>query len=320
MHWRFKGAIQKSLSIVPGGTWVHHRLQRRFGDLRRFERELASKVEDWTIMIGHLRGAGMPVEGTRFLEIGTGWYPTFPLACYVAGAARVATYDLNRHLQTDLLRRCVRELGRFLPAIAAASGIDLAQVKRRHARLRTAATEHRDLRALTEGVVVYAAPADATRTGLGDGEIDVVFSNSVLEHVPPAVITALYEESKRVLAPGGLMFHSVNCGDHYAYVDRQIGPLNYLRYSDRAWARWNNRFLYQNRLRAHELVEGAAACGFEIVLDTSKPRPERLRELARMRVDPQFLGIPPEKLCITTVDFIGRARAAAKDADLNAVA
>ena len=142
----------------------------------------------------------------------------------------------------------------------------------------------------------------------------------MLEHVPPEVITALYEESKRVLAPGGLMFHSVNCGDHYAYVDRQIGPLNYLRYSDRAWARWNNRFLYQNRLRAHELVEGAAACGFEIVLDTSKPRPERLRELARMRVDPQFLGIPPEKLCITTVDFIGRARAAAKDADLNAVA
>lgn len=318
MHWRFKGALQKSLSVIPGGAWVHHRLQRRFGDLRRFEHELASKVEDWTIMVTHLRGAGVSVAGTRFLEIGTGWYPTFPLACYLAGAARVATYDLNRHLQPDLLHRCVQALGRYLPIIAETSGECLADVKRRHVDL--AQRLDSDLGAATAGVIEYSAPADATRSGLEDGAIDVVFSNSVLEHVPPDVITAMYRESKRVLAPGGLMFHSVNCGDHYAYIDRRIGPLDYLRYSDRAWARWNNAFLYQNRMRAHEFVEGAAAAGFEIVLDTSKPKPERLRELARVRVHPQFWHVPPEKLCITTVDFIARTPAAAQQGRLTAVA
>ncbi len=312
MHWRLKAGIQKSLSILPGGTWMHQRLQRRFGDLRRFERELSAKVEDWTIMVHHLRGAGTTFAGARFVEIGTGWCPALPLACYLAGAARVATYDRIRRLQPDLLRRSAKGLTRFLPTIAHASGASIMDVKRRHRRLREALADGVDLATATEGVVVYWAPAEPSRTGLGDGEIDVVFSNSMLEHVPAETITDLYREARRVLVPGGLMFHSVDCSDHYAWVDRRIGPLDYLRYSDRAWARWNNTFLYQNRMRAHEFVQAAAACGFEIVLDTSTPRPDRLRELARVPVHPQFRHLPPEKLCITTVDFIARARAEAR--------
>src|SRR3546814_5775366 len=76
--------------------------------------------------------------------------------------------------------------------------------------------------------------------------------------LPPDVIRALYDESRRVLSPGGLMFHSVNCGDHYAYVDGRINQLNYLQYPDRAWAFWNNRLLYQNRLRAHRSIGRAS--------------------------------------------------------------
>ena len=83
----------------------------------------------------------------------------------------------------------------------------------------------------------------------------------------------------RILAPGGIMFHSVNCGDHYAYVDRSINELNYLRYSDPQWRLWDNAFLYQNRMRAHEFVERAEAAGFDIVLNTARateqPAPAR---------------------------------------------
>src|SRR3546814_12756650 len=88
--------------------------------------------------------------------------------------------------------------------------------------------------AASGGVIDYHAPADAASTALGDGEVDVVFSNSVLEHVPEAAIDPMYREAMRILAPGGIMFHSVNCGDHYAYVDRSIHQLHYLKYSDRS--------------------------------------------------------------------------------------
>lgn len=309
MHWRLKGLAQKALGAMPGGHALHYRLQRRMGGLRDFRREFDSKVEDWSIMAHHLRDAGLPLAGARCFELGTGWYPTFPLACVLAGSARVDTFDLNAHLKADLVRDCVEGLDRHVEAIASAAGVPRADVAGRHRALRDALRRSgnpRDLGALSDGRIHYHAPADATRTALADASVDVAFSNSVLEHVPPEALAPLYREAMRVLRPGGLMFHSVNCGDHYAYVDGNVHQLNYLRYGDRAWAKWNNAFLYQNRLRVDAFLDAARDAGFDLVLDTSNTRPERLAQLQAMPVHPRFAGVPAERLCITTVDFIGR--------------
>ncbi|HEX7770068.1 MAG TPA: class I SAM-dependent methyltransferase [Dokdonella sp.] len=304
MHWKAKGLLQKTLGILPGGHALHYQLQRRYGGLREFERELGIKLDDWRIMLERLREAGIGIDGRHLFEIGTGWYPTFPLACHLAGARKVTTFDLNRHLRTDLTLACARRLGAEVDTIAEVARADAGAVRARHARLLAALERSPDLESASAGGIAYRAPADAAASGLGDGEVDLIFSNSVLEHVPPAVIDAIYAEARRVLAPGGAMFHSVNCGDHYAYVDRRIHQLNYLRYSDREWAFWDNAFLYQNRLRAHEFVERARALGFDIVLDTARPTERRLAELAATPVHAQFAAIPPERLCITSVDFI----------------
>ncbi len=306
MHWKLKGTVQKVLGVLPGGAAMHYALQRRFGGLGDFAGEFDSKIEDWRIMVGHLRNAAMPVAGRHLFEIGSGWYPTFPLALHLAGAGRVTTLDLNRHLKADLLRACIERLGGVLDVIATAAAVDGEAVRARHARLADAATRTLDLGELSGGVIAYRAPADATRSGLADASVDAMFSNSVLEHVPADVIDALYVEGMRILVPGGLMFHSVNCGDHYAYVDRRVDQLNYLRYSDAQWKRWNNAFLYQNRLRAHVFVDRAREAGFVIELDTAKASERRLRELAATPVHAQFAAIAPERLCITSVDFIAR--------------
>jgi len=136
--------------------------------------------------------------------------------------------------------------------------------------------------------------------------VDVVFSNSVLEHVPGEVIEACLAEAKRILRPGAVVFHSVNCGDHYAYVDRAIDQLHYLQYSEAAWRKWNNAFLYQNRLRAIDFTEMATRAGFAIEIDTSRPNPKRLRQLESIRVDPHFARYSREQLAITSIDFVGR--------------
>ncbi len=307
MHWRLKGTLQKLLGALPGGERLHYRLQRRFGGMRDPRREMRLKLDDWALMVRQLRNDGFEIAGSTLLEIGSGWYPLLPLACHLAGAARVHTCDLNRLLKPELMRLCIDVLGEDLPRIAEASGADLARVSARHARLREAATTSDDPATISGGGIDYRAPADAADPGLPDASLDLVFSNSVLEHVPPPAIARLHASSLRLLRPGGRIFHSVNCGDHYAYVDPTLHQLHYLRYDDRRWAFWNNRFLYQNRLRAHELVDGARAAGFAITLDTAHARPERLAQLRAMTVAPQFAHIPPERLCITTVDFIGRA-------------
>jgi SAM-dependent methyltransferase len=136
--------------------------------------------------------------------------------------------------------------------------------------------------------------------------VDVVFSNSALEHVPPPVIRRCFTEARRVLRAGGVMFHSVNCGDHYAYVDGRVHQLNYLQFSDADWRVWNNKFLYQNRLRAVDFVDMANAAGFTIELDTSRPHPTRRQQLDSIRVHPQFARYSPEQLAITSIDFVAR--------------
>jgi len=306
MDWRLKGAIQKILGYVPAGDRIHYWLQRNGGGLTDFARECDVKMDDWRLMIGHLRTAGIPVAGTRFLEMGTGWYPTFPFALYLGGAASVETLDLNRHLKPDRVRALVARLAEHVPRIARETDRPEDDVAAARRALAAAIEQGASVEEATGGVVRYHAPADASATGLPDATIDVVFSNSVLEHVPAGVIAACFTEARRILRPGGIVFHSVNCGDHYAYADPRIHQLHYLQFSDRTWQRWNNHFLYQNRLRAVDFVRMAEDAGFTIEIDTSRPSPERLRQLDALTVDPSFARYTREELAVTSIDMVGR--------------
>jgi len=306
MNWRLKGGIQKVLGYLPLGERLHYELQKRAGGLRAFDRELAAKLEDWGHMIRHLSSVGIPISGTRFMEMGTGWYPTFPFSLFLGGARSVITVDLNRYLKPELTVRMTEALERYLPVIAAAAGRPEAEVAAAHRELVAAVRRGASLEDATGGVVAYRAPSDASDTGLPEASLDVVFSNSVLEHVPGPIIERCFTEARRILRPGGVVFHSVNCGDHYAYADRTISQLNYLQFSDADWQRWNNEFLYQNRLRAIDFTKMARAAGFAIEVDTSRPHPMRLQQLDAIKVHPQFEHYGREQLAITSIDFIGR--------------
>jgi SAM-dependent methyltransferase len=141
---------------------------------------------------------------------------------------------------------------------------------------------------------------------LPDAAVDIIFSNSVLEHIAADLLPAMMQESRRVLRPGGLAIHSANCGDHYAYFDRHITPINYLTYTADQWRFWNNRLLHQNRLRPQDFIEAAEAAGLDVVLRKFKPRPDLLEALPRLNIAPEFLAYPPEQLCTTSVDFVAQ--------------
>ena len=306
MDWRIKGAIQKALGYVPGGGRIHYLLQRRGGGLTDFTRECDIKVDDWRLMMGHLRTVKARVAGGTLLEMGTGWYPTFPLCLYLSGAGRVYTFDLNPYLKPEMTIDLAERLATHVPLIARESGRSEAEVAAQQAAVAESLRGGASITAATGGVIEYCAPADASKTALPAESVDVVFSNSVLEHVPGEVIEACLAEARRILRPGAVVFHSVNCGDHYAYIDRGIDQLHYLQYSEAAWRKWNNAFLYQNRLRAIDFTEMATRAGFTIEVDTSRPNPKRLRQLESIRVDPHFARYSREQLAITSIDFVGR--------------
>jgi SAM-dependent methyltransferase len=303
MNWRIKGLTQKGLSAIPGGKWINDRLQRTVGGLRNFAGVVDSKFNDWTILMTHMRDLGMRPTGRRFLEIGTGWFPTLPICFSLAGSGRCDTYDLVRHLNQDLTLQMFALLEPRLADIAKASMCPVDEIESKYERWKRASTLPELLR-LTG--IEYHAPADAGASGLPEESIDVVFSNSVLEHVPRDTIAKLMSEANRVLRPGGLVIHSLNCGDHYAYFDRNITFMNYLAYSERQWSFWNNPLLYQNRLRPQDFIDLALQAGLRLVLRKQRPRPELLTALSSMAIAPEFRKYPPEELCCTSLDFVAQ--------------
>lgn len=279
-------------------------LQVRFGGLRDPEKEIDTKVvSDWLVLASHLRDLSLQPAGLVFLEVGTGWYPTLPVCFALAGAAAVETYDQTLHLDDPLTWRMIRRLDVHVESLATATGQEAESVRARYRRLLAARSTEEML--ATAGIR-YHAPADATDTGLPGESVDIVFSNSVLEHVTPAALGDIMTESARVLRRGGHAIHSVNCGDHYAYADPSITQVHYLRYSDRHWRLWNNRLLYQNRLRAPDFVRAAEAAGLTTVFTHVRPKAELVAEVAAMRLPQRFKGYALEELAVTSIDLVVR--------------
>ena len=160
---------------------------------------------------------------------------------------------------------------------------------------------------LSAAHIEYLAPADATRlVSIPHSTFDLVYSNSVLEHVPRDVIISMMQEASRVLKNDGLMVHAVACNDHYAHFDRSISFVNFLAFNEEQWKLWNNPIQFQNRMRAPEFLDIARGCGFRIVHEARAVRPGTREALRTMRIAREFEHFSTEDLAATTVDFVAR--------------
>src|SRR5690606_35961659 len=150
----------------------------------------------------------------------------------------------------------------------------------------------------------YHAPADAAQTGLHDHSIDFIFSNSVLEHIPHSSIDLIFQESSRILRPDGIAVHAVNCGDHYAYLDRGITQINYLQFFHSEWERWTTDLLYQNRLRPRDFCQPAEKNGLIITQEQRSAKAGCQEAFKKLKTAQEFSDYPVEDLVCTSFNFV----------------
>ena len=113
--------------------------------------------------------------------------------------------------------------------------------------------------------IQYNAPADAANTDLADGSIDVCISTATLEHIPEDSICKILSELHRIIKDGGLVSAVIDYSDHYSHTDGSISMLNFLKYSEDKWERYNHRSHYQNRLRHDRYIELFKENGFNLL-------------------------------------------------------
>lgn len=112
--------------------------------------------------------------------------------------------------------------------------------------------------------ITYRSPCDASHTGLENESMDACVSTNTLEHIPREGIINIFEELQRILKQDGIVSAKIDFTDHYAHTDSSISLLNYLRFSESEWGKFNHRCHYQNRMRHYEYIELFDACGFRV--------------------------------------------------------
>ena len=296
-------------SRLPAGNTVYYMLQRRFGSLRQTP-DPGPLLRACATLVSELRAAGHEVAGARVMEVGTGRRIDIPLGFYLAGAASVITVDLNRYLRPELVMASIRVLNERLKDIAGLfeSTTPREAVEQRLERL-IACQSLADVFATTN--ISYLAPADAQRTSIASGSIDIQTSYTVFEHIPRSVLVGILKETSRLLSKRGVALHHVDLSDHFAHDDRSISYINFLQFSQGKWNRLaGNRFAYHNRLRADDYRRIYSDAGHD-VLAWKESRDQRSLDLLKngFPLDPAYQGINPQELATCVIRILSKAPA-----------
>ena len=113
--------------------------------------------------------------------------------------------------------------------------------------------------------IYYIAPYDATKIHLSDMSIDACISTNTLEHIPKFDIILIFAELYRKLKDEGIVSLIIDYSDHYAHTDNNISLLNFLKYSQHQWKRYNHKIHLQNRLRHYEYIAIFEKIGFRTI-------------------------------------------------------
>jgi|JI102314A2RNA_FD_contig_21_21047910_length_1809_multi_8_in_0_out_0_2 SAM-dependent methyltransferase len=301
MHWQNKVLIQRVLDRLPGGQAVYGAGQQLLGGMRSLK--IDTKVDQGLRMFEPFQTLKLSLKGQSSVEVGTGWVPVVPMLLWLAGNGECFTYDLTRLL----IPRYVQEAARQLVTMCDGTALTLNSrtLPIRSERYDTLVRLVRD-RSTAEDIlealsIRYSAPSDAGATPHLDNSVDLVFSNTVMEHVPVSQLVRLFRESFRILKPGGWALHLIDPSDHFSHSDSSISKINFLRFSDSEFDRYNTRFCYQNRLRAPEYAELLRSAGFEISVFSCSVDDKSLGALASIPLSDRFKRYTPDEVCSTCV-------------------
>jgi len=285
MDWRIKCAAHWLFSL-PGMNRLYYPFKRHLA--RTVFRSPAELRADLAMARGHFRHLrdylGLDPARALCLEFGAGRDLINNLCLWGLGVERQLAVDLHPLLRPELLNQALRSLSLME---------DDCLARRPGGPLPMAGITE----ALRERFgIAYQAPFDLGRSGLADASLDFILSTNTLEHVPPAEISAILAECRRLLAPGGGLSFRIDYGDHYSYADPAITGYHFLRYSPGAWRFFNPPLHYQNRLRHQDYAALFRAGGFKILRQEAQVPEGASRAILAQPLAAQFLNRPSHEL------------------------
>jgi hypothetical protein len=151
------------------------------------------------------------LSGKVCLEIGSGWVLSHALVFHLLGARKVIATDVLHIAHPKVLFKALHS---SVPSIIR----DILSPFENHSLIRKRLDtlvniKYFDFNVLAKLNIEYIAPIDFANRCL-DQNVDFIFSNSVLEHVPRTDVPLLLRNLNTNLNPGGTMLHYIHLEDH----------------------------------------------------------------------------------------------------------
>lgn len=306
MKWTMKAFIQRVLSQTPAGPEIYYLAQRYAGGLKNFT--IHSKIEQGARLLRCFYELGEKLDDLTTVEVGSGWAPVVPMYYWLHGQRECQTFDTSRLLRPELVQETAKQFSNYHGDLVHGS-IDDALPRQRLEILkdavRTRATAHEILGLCN---IAYHAPQDAADTKLPKNSVDLVYSNTVLEHLSASNLQQVFRECRRILRPGGHMLHLIDLSDHFSHSDKSISTINFLKFSEKAYEKYNTSFIFQNRFRPVFWRQIFAEHGFEIVYWKAMIDEQAMAHLRSFPLDQEFRDLTPEEICTSSIEVVARRK------------
>jgi|GEM_PF-1207696 len=291
LKWQTKIAINTAKSFVPFQNSIRkikHSIQPP-----ALTPHHEGVVKGILEQIERISGAGAKIEGARVLEIGSGWVPVAPLLYRLAGAREVVLTDEYRLLHKASVLSAIDFLISKSEIISAALGLDDQAIARRLEVPRSG-----DLDAMLDALdFTYLVPMRAGNIG---EPLDIAYSHTVLEHIPPQVLSEIFATLHANMKKGGIFCNGIDNSDHRKNYDGNLSIVDFLKYSEFSW-----KLLclhpqdYTNRLRHSDYFKLLDDAGFEVVESSVYVAQSAMQVIGGWELDERFKGKTQEDLCTT---------------------
>jgi hypothetical protein len=252
--WILKAVVQKFISFLPYSSRINYFFQKYvtrgvyLSDFYFYDRLFHGKNH----ILGYKKFFDNHVPSVC-LEIGTGWYPTVPIAFFLIGAKKIYSLDISFLTSKERLKVTIEK---FLESNEKGKLEDYITPKSERIDILKELILNFDrykLEDLLDKLNIEYIIGDARSILLEDNRIDLITSNNTFEHIYPEILIPILKEFRRILKNNsGLMSHFIDMTDHFAHLDKSISVYNFLKFSNFAWRIIDNSVQPQNRLRIND--------------------------------------------------------------------
>jgi hypothetical protein len=208
--------------------------------------------------------------GDKILELGTGWVHWESIVLRLFFDIEPYLFDVWDNRQLPAMKEYFRQFEEKIGTVMPMTDAEKKRVHELVGKIRSAETFDDVYKALNAKYVLHP---EGSLAELPQNAFSLVFSVSVLEHVPYQFIKSSMDGSFGVLKPGGYAIHMTDLGDHLTLYDPTMEyDKNYLRYTNAQW-KWflQNEVQYFNRVQPAEWRQFFAKAGFTVVEEIAEP-------------------------------------------------